>query len=139
MNRKAVLALVLVVLSLYAVDTAWACSCAPQPPPQEALKQSVAVFTGTVAGVTTSGQNRLVQIRVEKVWKGAKCGEVTVTTALDDAACGYNFEVGQSYLVYATKEKGKLSVSLCSRTSLTSQAGEDLTALGEPATTCPAQ
>ncbi|HYG64571.1 MAG TPA: hypothetical protein VEL74_18470 [Thermoanaerobaculia bacterium] len=138
MLRSTTLALTL-ILALTGADAALACSCAPSPPPQEALQQAGAVFTGTVVAVDTSGLSSTVRLRVEKGWKGAKCGEVTVVTSADSAACGYDFQVGQSYLVYADKQKGKLNVSLCSRTSLTSQAGEDLAALGEPATTCPAQ
>jgi hypothetical protein len=124
--------------ALGGVDATLACSCAPPPPPQTALKQSNAVFTGTVIGVTTSGNDHVVRLRVESSWKGAKCGEATVVTASEDAACGYTFQVGQSYLVYAVKEQGKLSTNLCSRTKPTSEATEDLTALGKPATTCPA-
>lgn len=124
------------VLALFLADSALACSCAPPPPPQEALKQSAAVFTGTVLAVTDSGTNRQVRLRVERVWKGTKCGEVTIVTALDEAACGSSFQVGTSYLVYATRQQGKLSTSLCSRTQPASGASEDLAALGEPTTTC---
>jgi hypothetical protein len=138
MFRTATLALTF-LLSLAGAETVLACSCAPAPPPAEALQQAAAVFTGTVLSVDTSGVSSTVRLRVERSWKGAKCGEVTVVTSADSAACGYDFQVGQSYLAYADRQKGKLSVSLCSRTSLTSQAAEDLTALGEPATTCPAQ
>jgi hypothetical protein len=137
MNRKTI-ALAFALILLGAANAALACSCAPPPPPQDALKQSSAVFTGTVIDVTTSGVNHVVRLRVESSWKGAKCGEVTVLTASEDAACGYSFQVGQSYLVYAVKEQGKLSTNLCSRTKPTSDAGEDLTALGKPGTTCPA-
>lgn len=132
------IALTLALTLFGAAEAALACSCAPPPPPQTALKESNAVFTGTVLGVTTSGVNYVVRLRVESSWKGAKCGEVTVITASEDAACGYNFQVGQSYLVYAVKAQGKLSTNLCSRTKPTSEAGEDLTALGKPGTTCPA-
>ena len=137
MFRRTAFALTL-IFSLAAADAALACSCAPAPPPQEALQQAAAVFTGTVVGVDTAGVTNTVRLRVERSWKGAKCGEVTVVTSADSAACGYDFQVGQSYLVYAERQKGKLNASLCSRTSLTSQAAEDLAALGEPATTCPA-
>lgn len=138
MLRRTTFALTL-ILSLAGADAALACSCAPSPPPKESLQQASAVFTGTVLAADTRGGISTVRLRVERSWKGARCGEVTVTTAADSATCGYDFQVGQSYLVYADKQRGKLHVSLCSRTSLTSQAEEDLTALGEPATTCPDQ
>jgi hypothetical protein len=138
MLRRTTLAFTL-ILSLAGADAVLACSCAPSPPPQEALQQASAVFTGTVVAVDTSGVTSTVRLQVDRSWKGAKCGEVTVTTPADSAACGFDFQVGQNYLVYADKQQGKFSVSLCSRTSLTSQAGEDLTALGPPEKTCPAQ
>jgi hypothetical protein len=135
--KRNTIALAFSLILLGAADAALACSCAPPPPPEDVLKSSSAVFTGTVLGVTTSGGDHVVRLRVETTWKGAKCGEVTVLTATEDAACGYTFQAGESYLVYATEEQGKLSTNLCSRTKLTSDAGEDLTALGKPAT-CPA-
>jgi hypothetical protein len=60
--------------------------------------------------------------------------DAEVVTAVSSATCGYNFEVGKSYLVYAGTFDGKLNVSLCSRTALIDQAGEDLQALGLGAT-----
>lgn len=127
--------------ALVSADVALACSCAPQPPPQEAMRHSAAVFTGTVLEITDSGTNpgstRQVRIRVERVWKGAKCGEVTITTGLGDADCGYNFQPGQGYLIYAFKQKGQLGTNICTRTRPAAEAGEDLTALGEPSQTCP--
>ena len=126
----------LLLLSLLAAEPAFACSCIEPPPPQEAAQQAAAVFTGTVVSVTQVGNQQEVRIRVERVWKGAKCGEVTILTPLDEAACGYTFQTGQSYLVYAERQQGKLSTNLCSRTNLTSQAGGDLTALGEPKEVC---
>lgn len=134
-KKLAVFAAVLVA-ALLSAESALACTCAPPPGPQESLAASDAVFTGTVVSVTPGeGTNRVV-FRVEGAWKGAKCGEVTVSTALDEAACGYGFQVGTSYLVYATKHQGKLSTNICSRTRPTASASEDLQALGEPKTAC---
>lgn len=126
----------LLLLSLLAAKPAFACSCIEPPPPQEAAQQAAAVFTGTVISVTQVGNQQEVRIRVEQVWKGAKCGEITILTPLDEAACGISFQSGQSYLVYAERQQGKLSTNLCSRTNLTSQAGGDITALGEPKQVC---
>jgi hypothetical protein len=72
---------------------------------------------------------------VDRIWKGAHCGTVTVQTASDSAACGYSFEVGRTYLVYAFKEGG-LSTNICTRTRVIEEASEDLAALGAPEKTC---
>jgi hypothetical protein len=52
-----------------------------------------------------------------------------VETAFGD--CGYDFQEGETYLVYATSDEDSdtLSTSSCSRTSRLSDAGEDLTYL----------
>jgi hypothetical protein len=77
-----------------------------------------------------------VEIQVDRSWKKARCGTVVVQTPSDSAMCGFGFEVGKSYLIYADMQKGKLSTNLCSRTRTIEEAGEDLAALGEPETSC---
>lgn len=136
MKARYTLAIAALLLGLASADPARACSCAPPPEPQQALASATAVFTGTVLAVDTTQTNRQVRLRVEGIWKGAKCGEVTIVTGLNDADCGFDFQVGTSYLIYADRTQGKLSTNICSRTKATAQASEDLTALGQPKTTC---
>ncbi|HYO14303.1 MAG TPA: hypothetical protein VE685_13995 [Thermoanaerobaculia bacterium] len=136
MTKKIAICSLLLLLSLFVAEPVFACSCIAPPPPQEAAQQAAAVFTGTVVSVTQVGSQQEVRIRVERVWKGAKCGEITILTPLDEAACGFNFQTGQSYLVYADRQQGKLSTNLCTRTTSTSAASEDLAALGEPKQVC---
>lgn len=130
------------VLALAAAPAAFACSCAPPPPPQEARDQAAAVLAGKVLEITTETQpglpvgRRTVRLQVEKIWKGAACGEMTVTTGLGDADCGFSFEVGKSYLIYAFQENGGLATNICTRTAPLDQAAEDLAALGAPAQDC---
>src|SRR5262245_5188817 len=140
MKARYTLVLAALLLGLASADAALACSCAPQPEPQQALAGAGAVFTGTVVAVDTTQTNRQVRLRVEGSWKGARkeinCEEVTISTGLGDADCGFDFQVGTSYLVYADKAQGKLTTNICNRTKPTAQASEDLAALGEPKTTC---
>ena len=110
MNKKVILALAL-VLGLGLSDMALACSCAPAPPPAQARDAADS-------------------------WKKARCGTVVIQTPSDSAMCGFGFEVGKSYLIYADMQKGKLSTNLCSRTSTIEEAGEDVAALGEPEKSC---
>ncbi len=119
------------------------CSCIPPVPPRQALGQADAVFAGRVVSVTEraeedpghpGGPHLEVRIVPVRRWKGALPDTVTVRTANNSAACGFAFERGAEYLVYAAGEDA-LRASLCSRTRLLADAGEDLAALGAPATT----
>jgi hypothetical protein len=101
-----------------------ACSCPPPPGPKKALEASAAVCLAEVVKIEEAGQERTVSLKVERWWKGGDAAEVVVSTSKSGAACGYGFEKGKKYLVYAGKEeRGKtLHVSLCSRTRTEKEA-----------------
>lgn len=129
--------LTLLLAALVASDVV-ACSCAPPPPPKAALEASAAVFSGKVVDVEDIGDfQRAVTIEVASTWKGVKGRKVTVQTAKHGATCGFGFEKGKSYLVYAYETKqGEakvLSTNLCTRTRALGDAKDDLTELGEGA------
>lgn len=131
------------VLSLLAVaPAAEACTCAPPGEPRAELEHADAVFSGRVVDVETGEQERgfrrlAVRFALDAVWKGVPEGaEATVWTAEQSAACGYSFEPGEEYLVYAYEsDSGELTTSLCTRNAPLSRAAADLAALGEPART----
>jgi hypothetical protein len=105
--------------------------------PAEGVSSSHAVFTGEVTAITKNEATRFggleVTLRVKKVWMGAPSEETKVHTASSSAACGYPFLIGKTYLVYvASDEADPMRVSLCSRTALVEDAGEDLDFLGKP-------
>jgi hypothetical protein len=127
-----VAALLLAGWGAWAASPAYACSCIVSPPPQEALEDAEDVFAGEVLEITEAETDMYidVRIRVDQTWKGVDDPEVTVRTPDNSAACGFYFEVGQEYLVYTSEMEGEIQVSLCSRTALLSDAGEDLDALG---------
>jgi LPXTG-motif cell wall-anchored protein len=97
------------------------------------------VFAGQVvtldapSGVMSSSADPVrVTFVVSDVWKGSVPSTAVITTMRDSASCGYSFEQGQEYLVYATtNDAGEMEVSLCSRTQPLANANEDLAALGE--------
>lgn len=113
-----------------------ACSCVMPPGPEAARDASDAVFSGKVTRVVPGGRMLKVTLQVDRSWKGASCGEVTLETAADGATCGFGFEEGKTYLVYAAGEEGGLTTNLCTRTRSIDQAEEDLEKLGEPETGC---
>ena len=78
-----------------------------------------------------------VQFRVLTVWKGVEEPLLWVRTNLDSRACGYDFTIGRSYLVYATESSGSLWTGVCGRTEAESHAKEDIDALGPPHRTYP--
>jgi len=60
-------------------------------------------------------------------FRGFQLSQVTVETGYGGGDCGYPFEIGQSYLVYAHRTpEGHLTTSICSRTRPAREATEDL-------------
>lgn len=133
-----------VVPLLAAAPVAEACSCAPPGAPRAELEHADAVFSGRVVEVEPEeaqrGFRRLaVRFALDAVWKGVPAGDqLTVWTAEQSAACGYSFEPGEEYLVYAYDADAgelttnELTTNLCSRNAPLARADEDLAALGEP-------
>ncbi len=126
-----------VLLMTVFTDDAAACSCqyGGTPPCQEYWKTDV-VFAGTVAGVakitinegSDSFEKRLVRFEVTETFRGEQAAKAEVVTGLGFGDCGYVFNVGETYLVYAERNKSdkRLYTSVCTRTRPISHAAEDL-------------
>jgi hypothetical protein len=70
---------------------------------------------------------RRFEIQVMESWKGPEVHKVVeVFTSGSDGECGYPFELGRTYLVYAYEHEGDYVVSLCSRTRSLEKAYFDL-------------
>lgn len=115
-----------------------ACSCAQPQPVQEALQDSTAVFLGTVTEVVKeiplSGFPQVkVVLSVQKQWKGLPWHQtIAVRTSTSGASCGYPFQRGNEYLVYASLDQnGMLQTNICTRTKARANAEEDLVILGD--------
>jgi len=130
---------------ILATASASACTCIEPPPPLEAMSRAEAVFLGVV--VDADGpypvpvganayreSNRWFRLRVIASWKGAEEETLVVTTGAGGGDCGYNFRVGDVYLVYAHSRSraDTVSTSLCSRTRPVAYARDDSVALGPP-------
>lgn len=127
--------LAVVAVAVLGVPPAAACSCVEMPPPQEALAASGTVFAGRVTalggrGLSGGSAHRPVAFEVAEVWAGAVHEREVVFTGENSAMCGYEFQVGGDYLVYASEDQGRLETGLCTRTTLLADADEDLAALG---------
>lgn len=132
------LIIVIAIAGLWITNTrcVFACSCIMPGTPQEEITRSDAVFSGKVTQLTPAkaldGTEAIkVSFEVGQVWKGQIPQELLVETSSSSASCGYNFESGKEYLVYAYSNEGQLSVNLCSRTALLADSQQDVTALGQ--------
>ena len=110
------------MLPLWTVPS-WACSCALVSR-QELARSADVVFTGGVQAIDR-GQGRVVAaFAPDLVFKGTVGGDPTVATASDGAACGFHFEEGRRYTVFASEHRGRLETGLCSGTKAGDIAAE---------------
>ena len=114
------------------VKPANACSCLRPGSPLTELEKATAVFAGEVSDIEQTTTGFEVSFSVSEVWKGDLNPTLVLTTGPHSAACGYPFGIGQDYLVYAYgRDAAPLSTNLCSRTTLLSNAEDDLIELGD--------
>ncbi|MBA4121425.1 MAG: hypothetical protein H0X72_03030 [Acidobacteria bacterium] len=112
-------------ITVLSVINALACSCVPQESEsiekqvKEAYTNSTAVFVGEVVEVIEKPDtfNTEVKFKNVKSWKNEFKDSVSITTGRGGGDCGYEFEVGKKYLIYAYGDKGKLGTNICTRTS----------------------
>jgi hypothetical protein len=118
------------------------CYCGGTGNVPTAVRTSGAVFTGTVVAMRDTTvpmldrpwRQRAVTLRVDRAWKGVESETVIVLTRWGGGDCGFPFEPGESYLVYAHGSPGEALVAgTCGRTAELSRAAADVRALGEPA------
>jgi hypothetical protein len=110
----------------------------PSPSPCALFSGADAIFVGTPVAVEANGSlNGMKQVRfhfeVQQAIKGVAAGTVDVDTLADSASCGFPFERGVKYLVYASRRADALGVSLCSRTGRLDARGDDVALLLETA------
>ena len=115
----------------------YACSCVRPESPDKELERATAVFAGKVTaidrgdGLFNSGLTPVeVTFQVSEVWKGPAQATLIVHTGWGGGDCGYGFQPGNEYLVYAHGSETELKASICSRTASLATAVTDLTTLG---------
>lgn len=136
-NRVAGAALILALAALalrFDGTPVAACSCI-QLSPTQAFERADTVFVGEATEMKVRrgifGQSSIdpttVEFAVSEVWKGARQESITIRTVRSEVSCGFEFEIGLKYLVYARDGQ----TGLCDRTALTNRASEDLAFLGD--------
>ena len=130
-----------VICMLFKTGVGLACTCelpragiTPKQAASQARNKSKAVFSGEVLEIIQNPQVFYVEVRfkVENSWKEVRTNELIIRTGRGGGDCGYNFEVGQRYLVYAYgSNENRLETNICQRTRRLADAGEDLRLLGK--------
>jgi hypothetical protein len=117
-----------------------ACSCIGPRTACEAYGTAAAVFVGTAVRTGKAeplkdksesyGEPVVVKFAVEQSYLGVDGTEVEVFTGYGGGDCGYEFKVGERYLVYAYRDRIRLNTGICTRTKPFAKAAEDLAFLG---------
>lgn len=135
-----VVALLLTGTWTMAPAPAYACSCVEPGPVEERLERKTAVFQGTVTSIKEPALKKMmssedpvqVTFAVKQLWKGEPHAELSIRTAMSGASCGYEgFRVNEEYVVFAYGDPDDLKTGLCEGTKPVTEAGEELTVLGE--------
>ncbi|MFD3448382.1 hypothetical protein ACFDTO_27690 [Microbacteriaceae bacterium 4G12] len=130
MKRLLLFVLSLSFLFAYAIPHVSACSCM-QVTVEDAFAKSAAVFEGKVIKKSKwedGGQSGdAVLFEVQTNYKGADTSQVIVYTPW--SSCGIPFRQGNSYLVYASKDRDQLHTSACTRTTELTAATTDISTL----------
>lgn len=162
LNLVRLLMCVVIVISFFSNPTSvYACSCEAGVTLSTDYERHDAVFTGKVFRIVDNyypvfstldnvfqklgfipyffyegGRNFGYSIffKVLDSWKGVEQDAVEVDTGYGSGDCGYNFQTGNEYLIYASNAYGIEGnywvTGICGRTALLSDANEDLEYLG---------
>ena len=126
MKRQCVNILLTIILTFIGTRNSFACYCEGESTVSGSVKYADAVFSGEVIsriwttnydslGIVVTGDTSkmyfkwrefptaVVEIMVDKMYKGKLISEtLTILTPRHGTACGYDFQVGKKYIVYAT-------------------------------------
>jgi len=95
---------VAVLVLFFAYNAVSACSCRPttEADKVDAVKNAKVIFYGKIISkIPTENYQIRVKFHVLKSWKGVETNEIVVTTASESSACGVNFRVGESSMIYS--------------------------------------
>ncbi len=140
MNMKRRFCLLLFSLALIflsgSLTQVFACSCLQPQPVCEAFGSAKAVFVGEVIeGKSAERMSDMIGaktrdnsfvFKVSQNFFGAEEDKnITILTGFGFGDCGYPFQKGEKYLVYAYEHEGKLYTSICSRTRPAASVEDD--------------
>lgn len=115
-----------VALAITSLARALACSCDTFPPMDVEFARSDSVFVGRVVQMSVEPrvegnyryEVRVCRFQIIEAFRGIgdQKKEFTVVTRMSGTACGFPFELGERYLVYASIYHGEMETSVCRRT-----------------------
>lgn len=121
-------------LAIACFGRAFGCSCDTLPPMDVEFARSDTVFVGRVVQMAVESRSednyryevRVCRFQISEGFKGLEDQkkEVTIVTRMSGSACGFPFELGERYLVYASVYHGELETSICRRTRVLVQPKE---------------
>jgi hypothetical protein len=127
--------LFITLVLLLATTMALACSCADMGAGVcQTYWETPAVFSGRVVQIDDVKRGteesyfltKKVKFAVIDAFRGVTGETLDIYTGSGGGDCGYNFELNESYLVYAWDNEGKPSTGICSRTRRLTDAAADL-------------
>lgn len=152
--RNPVLVNLLLAATIVFSSSAFACECRESKDFRENMDNSAAIFTGKAVSITpatfpktkdpklknksqwVTNERKMLKVTFmqSQVWKGDVAGEKVIYTPAFAAQCGFAFEPGADYIVYARKDKqtNYLVTTWCSRTAPIEKSAEDMKKLGNP-------
>ena len=116
----------IIILNLFVAIQSFACSCEGKPTVPASVRHADVVFSGHVIsktittnydslGIVMTGDTSkiypnwrempiaVVSIKIDKMFKGELVSDtITILTPSNGASCGYYFQAGEKYIVYAT-------------------------------------
>lgn len=137
-NKALILSLLMLPLL---VSVASACSCIYLENTEQKLENAEYVFLGKIEDIKISGSqyNEIQEMTVKTIsyWKPSEFPEsvnLKIYANKDSGAnCGYNFEEGKEYVIYAylDTETGQLSTNSCMGNSLSNIAINEISELDD--------
>ena len=130
-------AIVVVGILTSSAQIVYSCTCSAANQ-RRSFKDAAVVFIGRVIEIRELKEDApykggfpvalKVRLKVEKSWKGKKQPEITVLSQQYTGWCGgFNFKVGERYLLYAyTEDKWLIAHSVCTRSSPLAQASDQV-------------
>ena len=124
------------VVMLVTSQDAHACSCDPPVSTDQEYDRVDYVFAGEVAEIGDPDSDDYLDVlfEVSESWKGVDHRKITIGTPAYGDACGFDFNEGGEYLVYASDNDARygpdIVTGICDRTNSLALVDEDLVVLG---------
>ena len=139
MYPKRILLPALMLVAAGLAGPAAACSCLGPPSLEDQLTDREVIVLATVKSIEIHQDTGSwgcdpwlrVTLNATEYWVGEPLQELEILTPEDSACCGYHFEVGESYLVFADRSgEGYSETGLCIGNRKAAEAETVLEALG---------